>query len=161
MHLCNLNHKTSDHNYTKEHAFRIETTRRGISPHPPRNSGCMKINTLPVTFACRARMCDLGVRVSLGHTAVWVQHLPLWCQSSLVYLWKAYVLEKHSRVGSHIHSWGQQPHCEPAAEAMSQFLMHIRPSCRRNKCGRFPNDIGMWHIRDGFFPKKYSYKEIN
>ena len=74
-------------------------------------------------------MCDVSVRVSLGHTTVWMQHLPLWCQSSLVYLWKAYVLEKHSRVGSHIHSWGQQRYCEPATEAMSQFLMHVRPGC--------------------------------
>lgn len=83
-------------------------------------------------------MCDVSVRVSLGHTTVWMQHLPLWCQSSLVYLWKAYVLEKHSRVGSHIHSWGQQRYCEPAAEAMSQFLMHVWPGCLKKQVWAIP-----------------------
>lgn len=36
------------------------------------------------------------------------------------------MLEKHSRVGSHIHSWDRRGETEPAAEAEPRLLMHVR-----------------------------------
>lgn len=53
---------------------------------------------------------------------------------------KAYVLEKHSRVGSRIHSWGQQRRCEPAAGTASQFLMHTRPGCLEKQARAISED---------------------